>query len=171
MPRREDPPVSRARLLQPAAWLLVAACGSAGAGAPAAPAESVRPAESAAPAAGPPPAPAYGNSIKWKTASELDNFGYDVYRGESPEGPFERINPRVIEGAGTTDEPTAYEYVDRGVDPRKTYYYYVESISMDGVRKRFTPIGTAEPKILAVEEPAGDLPGSGAPDRPGPGPG
>ena len=33
------------------------------------------------------------------------------------------------------------------IDPRRTYYYYVESISMDGVRERFTPVGKAGPKI------------------------
>ncbi len=146
---RRDPKLSRAWLLLPAACLLAAACGSAGAGNPAA-------AAPAAPPIGvPPPAPeapteeTHSNRVKWKTASELNNFGYDVYRGESPEGPFERINPEVIEGAGTTDEPTAYVYVDRTIDPYKTYYYYVESISMNGDRELFTPIGKAGPKIAA----------------------
>lgn len=102
----------------------------------------------------------YSNRVKWKTASEVDNFGYDVYRGESPEGPFERITREVIEGAGTTDEPTAYEYVDRGIDPYLVYYYYVESISMNGDRERFTPIGRAKPKIEAREpETSADEPG------------
>ncbi len=95
----------------------------------------------------------YSNTVKWTTASELDNFGYDVYRGESPDGPFERVNPEVIEGAGTTDEPTRYRFVDDTIDPRKTYYYYVESISMAGVRERFTPIGEARPKIPPADDP------------------
>ena len=94
---------------------------------------------------------AYQNTIKWSTASELDNFGYDVYRGENPDGPFERINPDVIEGAGTTDEPTRYRFVDDAIDPRKTYYYYVESISLAGVRERFTPVGKAPPKVPPAE--------------------
>jgi len=109
-------------------------------------AASIVPSSSAAPAR------VYGNRVTWKTASELNNFGYDIYRGESPEGPFRRITPRVIEGAGTTDEPSAYEYWDRTINPHKTYYYYVESISMNGVRERFTPIARAGPKIA----PEGD---------------
>lgn len=114
-------------------------------------------APAADPSSAPPPAPAapaadeggktYKNKIKWATATEMDNFGYDVYRSRSEDGPFERLNPDVIEGAGTTDEPTRYEYVDDTIDPRRTYYYYVESISMAGVRERFTPIGEAPPKI------------------------
>ncbi len=94
----------------------------------------------------------YKNTVKWATASEVDNFGYDVYRSQSEEGPFERLNPEVIEGAGTTDEPTRYRYVDDTIDPHTTYYYYVESISMSGVRERFTPIAKVPPKIPAEEE-------------------
>lgn len=104
-------------------------------------------------------AESYQNTVKWATASEVDNFGYDVYRALSEEGPFERINPEVIEGAGTTDEPTRYSYVDDTIDPRTTYYYYVESISMAGVRERFTPVAKVPAKIqdedAADEDPGG----------------
>jgi hypothetical protein len=89
----------------------------------------------------------FRNVIKWATASELNNFGFDVYRGESEDGPFQRINSDVIEGAGTSDTPHYYRHVDDSIDPRKTYYYYVESISMSGERRRFTPIDRAGPKI------------------------
>ena len=87
------------------------------------------------------------NKVRWKTASELDNFGFDVYRSESPDGPFARINTEIIEGAGTSDEVHAYEFVDDMIDPHKPYYYYVESISMSGERERFTPIANAPAKL------------------------
>ncbi len=89
----------------------------------------------------------YENTIKWVTASELDNFGYDVYRGDSKEGPFECLTDEPIVGAGTTDEPTYYRYVDDTIDPYETYWYYVESISLHGDRERFTPIYSAKPKL------------------------
>lgn len=94
-----------------------------------------------------PEVPIYKNTIKWTTASEVDNFGFDVYRGLSAEGPFERLNEETIEGAGTTDEPQKYRFVDDTLDPHRTYYYFVESISMSGDRKKFTPVGKASPKI------------------------
>ncbi len=47
----------------------------------------------------------YTNTVRWTTASEVDNFGFDVFRSESEDGPFERLNDEVIEGAGTPDEP------------------------------------------------------------------
>ena len=89
----------------------------------------------------------HSNVLRWRTATESDNFGYDVYRGESEDGPFERLNPDPIPGAGTTDEPSSYEYVDDTIDPYATYWYYLESISMSGVKQRFTPIFRKLPKL------------------------
>lgn len=89
----------------------------------------------------------YKNKIKWATASEVDNFGYDVYRAESEDGPWERVTDPAIEGAGTVDEPSYYEFVDTEIDPYKAYYYYVESIALDGTRERFTPVARTKPKL------------------------
>lgn len=79
------------------------------------------------------------NVLRWTTASEVDNFGFDVYRAEAESGPFSRITEQPVLGAGTSDEPTRYEYVDNTIKPDTQYYYYVESISMSGVREKFTP--------------------------------
>ncbi len=89
----------------------------------------------------------YKNFLRWSTASEDNNFGYDVYRGESENGGFERITEKPILGAGTTDEPMYYEFVDDAVDPYKTYYYFIESISMTGHRMVFSPTVRKAPKI------------------------
>ena len=89
----------------------------------------------------------FTNTIKWATASEVDNFGFDIYRSENEDGPFSKINKTPVEGAGTTDSPSYYKYEDDTIDPRKAYYYYVESISMDGIREHFTPVIKAKPKI------------------------
>jgi len=88
----------------------------------------------------------YKNTIKWTTATEVDNFGFDVYRSGVEDGPFDKINAEIIEGAGTTDEPTRYEFVDDTIDPTREYYYYIESVSMSGVREQFTPIGKIRAK-------------------------
>ena len=86
------------------------------------------------------------NRLKWSTASEVDNFGYYVYRGETEEGPFERVTEDPLPGAGTTDEPSYYEFVDDRIDPTRDYYYYVESVAMDGTKERFTPVIRAKAK-------------------------
>lgn len=105
----------------------------------------------AVPAAAQPPAPAasprpLNNTIKWSTASEVDNFGYDVFRGDKEEGPFKRLNAKIIAGAGTVDEPRYYQYVDETIEVGKEYWYYVESVSLAGVREKFTPVFKSKPK-------------------------
>ena len=95
-------------------------------------------------------------TIRWKTASELDNFGFDVFRSESEEGPFVKLNDRPISGAGTTDEPQSYAFVDDTIDVSKAYYYYVESISINGLREHFTPVIRVKP--YREDHPEADAP-------------
>ena len=84
------------------------------------------------------------NTLKWTTASEVDNFGFDIYRSLSEDGPFERITAEPMPGAGTTDEPQKYVFVDDTNDPTKDYY--IESITLGGVRENFSPIIKAAAK-------------------------
>ncbi len=86
------------------------------------------------------------NTLNWTTASEQDNFGYDVYRGASEEGPFTKLTEKPMLGHGTTDETNNYSYRDADIDPCQAYWYYVESISTYGERERFTPIFEAKAK-------------------------
>ena len=99
----------------------------------------------------------YKNTLKWSTSSEEDNFGFDIYRGDSEEGPFERLTEQPLLGGGTTDEPLSYEYVDDTIDPYAVYWYYVESISMSGNRERFTPIFASKPKLTRDAQDGEDV--------------
>jgi hypothetical protein len=129
----------------------LAAAQMAPAPSPVAPSPSPVPTSSAAPSpapsatASPSPGP-LANTLKWSTASEVENFGYDVYRADKEDGPWVRINAKPIPGAGTLDEPSYYQYVDTDIDPTRGYFYYVESISLKGVREKFTPVIKAKPK-------------------------
>jgi len=90
------------------------------------------------------------NTPRWTTASEVDNFGYDVFRGDKEEGPFAKLNASPLLGAGTTDETKKYEYRDDTIDPCRDYWYYVESIDTNGAREKFTPIFKASAKRRAA---------------------
>ncbi len=79
-------------------------------------------------------------TLTWSTASEVDNFGYFVMRGDEEKGPFKAINEKPIPGAGNSDMPRDYRYEDFGVVPGKTYFYYLESVSTSGVREKFSPV-------------------------------
>ena len=99
------------------------------------------------------PPPSYSNTVEWSTASESDNFGFDVYRGESPDGPFTKLTPTPVPGGGNTDETRRYTFTDDTVRPDVQYYYYVESISLSGVREKFTPVFKAPIKSSTAAQP------------------
>jgi hypothetical protein len=87
------------------------------------------------------------NTLKWSTASEVDLLGFDIYRSVDEDDEFERINEDAVPGAGTTDEPQYYLYIDESIEPGQGYYYYIESITVDGVRKQFSPITFVAAKV------------------------
>ena len=92
------------------------------------------------------------NNVKWVTASELNNFGFDVMRGDSEEGPFTKINEHTIPGAGSSDTPNNYGFVDETIEAGKVYWYYVESISMSGQREKFTPTFQSKPRFPKTDD-------------------
>lgn len=93
------------------------------------------------------------NTARWTTASEEENFGYDVYRGDSEKGPFVKLTKQPILGNGTTPETHKYEFADDMIDPCKDYWYYVESISTNGSREKFTPVFHVPAKRHAESTP------------------
>jgi len=81
-------------------------------------------------------------TLRWTTASELDNYGFFVMRSDVEEGPFKPLHPKAIAGAGNSEMPHKYSYDDTAVEIGKTYFYYVESVSTRGEREKFTPVIT-----------------------------
>ena len=74
-------------------------------------------------------------TLKWETGSEVGNIGFYVYRSETADGPFKKIS-ELIDGAGNSAMGRAYEYIDRKVEPNKTYFYYLEDIDIHSVRNK-----------------------------------
>lgn len=96
-----------------------------------------------------PPEQRIANTARWTTASEQNNFGFDVFRGDSEKGEFTKLTKEPILGAGTSDETHKYEYRDDAIDPCKEYWYYVEGITTSGTHEKFTPTFRAPPKVRA----------------------
>jgi photosystem II stability/assembly factor-like uncharacterized protein len=78
--------------------------------------------------------------IEWTTAAEIDNAGFNVYRAESAEGPYLKINEDLIFAQGSSTEGSSYEIVDEGLKNRKTYYYQLEDIDFSGQSTFHGPI-------------------------------
>lgn len=86
-----------------------------------------------------------GVVLKWTTESEVDTAGYNILRSETKDGPFEIVNPKIIQGAGTTAERNAYTWIDTTAKPNTVYYYQIEDVSQAGVRK---PLATFQMSLL-----------------------
>jgi hypothetical protein len=71
-----------------------------------------------------------GVKLAWKTASEVDNYGYTVQRKSDRE--YADLAGSFIAGKGTTVEPQSYSYVDRSIAGAGTYTYRLKQQDTDG---------------------------------------
>jgi hypothetical protein len=94
------------------------------------------------------------NTARWSTASEQNNFGFDVWRGDTEKGEFAKLTKEPILGAGTSDETHKYEFRDDTIDPCKEYWYYIEQTNTDGSKEKISPVFKAPAKRRAVGSPA-----------------
>jgi len=79
--------------------------------------------------------------VEWSTETEMNTAGFNLYRGESADGPFGvKVNEQLI--APSTDPLTGgrYQYVDKTARPGVTYYYRLEEVERNGGTNNFGPI-------------------------------
>ena len=82
-----------------------------------------------------------GLTLHWKTYSETNNQGWNVYRAtENDFNLAEKINVIQIPGNGTTNEISEYTYPDNSVQEDGTYYYWIESVENSGNTELYNPI-------------------------------
>lgn len=79
-------------------------------------------------------------SLVWITATETNNFGFDIQRKLVESDVWAKID--FVEGNGTTTTPVRYEYTDESL-PAGTYNYRLKQIDTDGSYE-FSPIITVE---------------------------
>ncbi len=104
---------------------------------------------------------ANGNAIlNWTTQSETNNLGWNIYRGETENAlenntTFCLNNSGLIPGAGTTTEPTNYQFTDEyDVIVNQTYWYWLETVDGGGNTDNYGPVTLTIPE----EEPVPVLP-------------
>jgi hypothetical protein len=85
--------------------------------------------------------------LSWNTASETDNVGFNLYRAESENGEYIQINDSLIPSKGSSTQGASYEFADNDVKNRKTYYYKLEDIDLNGISTLHGPI-TATPRLI-----------------------
>jgi hypothetical protein len=85
--------------------------------------------------------------LQWLTESEIDNAGFNLYRSEAENGEYTKINTSLIPAQGSSAEGASYEFVDNNVQNRKTYYYKMEDIDLNGTSTYHGPV-SATPRLI-----------------------
>jgi hypothetical protein len=67
--------------------------------------------------------------VAWKTVSETNNYGFEVYRKRNEGGEWTKLG--FIEGHGTMLAEHSYTYLDKSVGFGK-YYYQIKQVDLDG---------------------------------------
>ncbi len=82
--------------------------------------------------------------LHWKTASEIDILGFNLYRSLGQGGTYNRINSLVIPSQGTGPVFQDYEYVDAALIEGFHYYYKLATVEINGREN------IMEPAILGI---------------------
>jgi len=85
--------------------------------------------------------------LTWTTESEIDNAGFNIYRAESENGQYVKINTSLIPTEGAATQGASYEFIDKEVKNRKTYYYKLEDIDLKGKSTFHGPV-SATPRLM-----------------------
>jgi hypothetical protein len=85
--------------------------------------------------------------IEWSTESEVDNAGFNLYRAVSEDSGYIKINDSLIPAEGSPSEGASYEFIDDTVQNRKTYYYKLEDIDLNGETTDYGLV-KATPKLI-----------------------
>jgi len=90
--------------------------------------------------------------IQWTTASEIDNAGFNIYRAESKDGEYVKVNDSLIPAEGAPTQSVSYQFFDDGVKNRTTYYYKLEDMNLNGTSTMHGPVsGTLNGKYLDAD--------------------
>lgn len=80
--------------------------------------------------------------LRWETVSEVDNLGFNVYRGPSAEGPWTKLNDTLIPSQVPPGSPVGaiYEWLDKTLDSTIDNYYILEDVDLSGVATQHGPV-------------------------------
>ena len=85
--------------------------------------------------------------VEWTTATELNNAGFNLYRGTTIDAEKIRLNEDLIPSKGNELEGAVYSYTDYDVASGADYYYWLEDVDLSGN-------GTMHGPILATKNDA-----------------
>jgi len=85
--------------------------------------------------------------LQWTTEAEINNAGFNLYRSSSADGEYTKLNDSLIPAQGLSTQGASYEFVDKDVKNRKTYYYKLEDVDLNGTSTMHGPM-SAMPRLF-----------------------
>jgi hypothetical protein len=89
----------------------------------------------------------------WVTANEIQRAGFNLWRGTTADGPYERINADLIRASGDLLTGGEYAYDDADVSPGVPYFYRLEAVDVHGNGAFYGPVRATAGPHLAVYMP------------------
>jgi hypothetical protein len=86
-------------------------------------------------------------TLNWATETETNNAGFNISRSDSGNGNYIKINSSLIPAKGSSTQSASYEFIDKDVKNRKTYYYKLEDIDLNGTATMHGP-KSATPRLI-----------------------
>jgi hypothetical protein len=82
--------------------------------------------------------------VKWETAQEIDNLGFNLYRSTTRLGDKTKLNAELIPSKVPPGSPfgARYTWTDRTVVPGQGYFYWLEDVGVSGETTMHGPAKT-----------------------------
>lgn len=90
--------------------------------------------------------------IRWRTETQEDNYGFNIYRADKPDGDYRRVNRTIIPGEGSTNVPKEYCFMETGLPRGSVWYYKIESVDTMGKREVLEGTLNTRVQVKTVEE-------------------
>jgi uncharacterized repeat protein (TIGR03803 family) len=81
-----------------------------------------------------------GVTIAWRTGTEKDNAGFNVWRSTEENGTYTKLTSALILATGTPIQGASYLWQDSQADPGSIYYYKLEDIDTKGTSTFHGPL-------------------------------
>jgi len=102
-------------------------------------------------------------TLRWSTASEIDNQGFAILRSAEEETAYNEIdsyeNNSSLKGAGNSSDTKHYQFVDNAVINGRTYWYKLVDVDVNGIRTEHGPVyATPHAENITIDPLQGNLP-------------
>lgn len=93
--------------------------------------------------------------VSWETASELNNRGFNLWRGLNSSTPDTQLNALLIPSQSPGSATGfSYSWTDNTAAPDTTYYYWIDDVDLNGLLNRHGPVSVfcSSPTALTLTE-------------------